>query len=126
MTSLFPFDDAKVRGFQILTKRKLEILKKKRCFIDLNQDLCANTRQKAPKTVCAHSFFGRGKKDVFEHILPCSVFLHIIYNINIPFGALNGGLERKITALNKDFSRKGLGVWDKKGIFAFTSSLKLK
>ena len=71
------FDDAKVRGFQIVTNNFVGFLHENLSFVDINQVLCTHTPKNTLFTVCAHSFWGgailgcgkRTAREGLQHIL---------------------------------------------------------
>ena len=65
VTSLFPFDDAKLRPFSYPKQIKQEKLIKKRYFIDASQGLCTHT-QRNSLDLCAHTILDTKQKKVLK------------------------------------------------------------
>lgn len=69
VTSLFPFDDAKLRPFSYPKQIKQEKLIKKRYFVDASQGLCTHT-QRNSLNLCAHTILDTKQKKVLKsHII---------------------------------------------------------
>lgn len=65
VTSLFPFDDAKLRPFSYPKQIKQEKMIKKRYFIDTSQGLCTHT-QRNSLNLCAHTILDTKQKKVLK------------------------------------------------------------
>ena len=65
VTSLFPFDDAKLRPFSYPKQIKQEKLIKKCYFIDASQGLCTHT-QRNSLNLCAHTILDTKQKKVLK------------------------------------------------------------
>lgn len=65
VTSLFPFDDAKLRPFSYPKQIKQEKLIKKCYFVDASQGLCTHT-QRNSLNLCAHTILDTKQKKVLK------------------------------------------------------------
>lgn len=65
VTSLFPFDDAKLRPFSYPKQIKQEKMIKKRYFVDASQGLCTHT-QRNSLNLCAHTILDTKQKKVLK------------------------------------------------------------
>lgn len=65
VTSLFPFDDAKLRPFSYPKQIKQEKMIKKRYFVDASQGLCTHT-QRNSLYLCAHTILDTKQKKVLK------------------------------------------------------------